>query len=84
MEEVVSARRKERQDQERKHREEVVASDPRHREYDVIMAEKRAEQESLDAFRRAHSCHPGTFLERSKLPPTHPPDAMLEFFVACA
>ena len=65
LEGLVAARRKERQDQERKHRECVVANDPQHRDYEVIMAEKKAEQESFEAFRRALSCHPGTYLERS-------------------
>lgn len=73
LEAVVSARRKERQDQERKHREELVASDPQHRDYEVIVAARKAEQERLDAFRRALSCHPGTYLERSKHPSTNPP-----------
>eukprot|EP01036_Dinobryon_divergens_P024461 gene24461-32912_t len=65
LEGLVAARRKERQDQERKHRECVVANDPQHRDYEVIMAEKKAEQESFEAFRRALSCHPGTYLERN-------------------
>ena len=67
LEAVVSARRKERQDQERKHREEVVASDPQHRDYEVIVAARKAEQGRLDGAVLPRSKHPSTN------PPTHPP-----------